>query len=292
MPYPTPNFAFFGGEPLAVPTLDALEAAGLLPTLVVTNPDRPVGRKQILTPPPTKTWALERDIEVFQPESLKDRAALSPLLERTWDVFVVVAYNHILPQWLIEHPKHSTLNVHPSLLPLLRGPSPIRSAILEDRRETGVTIMQMDAQMDHGPIVTQELADIDEHEWPLSGPELDRRLASLGGELLAKTIPAWLADDIEPQEQAHDYATYTKKFTREDGELDIDPYHLPSGRTAYEMLLKIRAFADFPETFFKHKGQRMKIKAATLDVHGRLQIDRIVPAGRTETAFQDYFATT
>ena len=283
------TFAFFGGEPLAVPTLDALEAAGLVPSLVVASPDRPVGRKQVLTPPPTKVWAAERGIDVLQPESLKERAALGPLLEREWDIFVVVAYNHILPKWLLEHPEHSTLNVHPSLLPLLRGPSPIRTAILEDRRETGVTVMLMDEKMDHGPILAQEILELQEDEWPLSGPELDHRLAVLGGELLVDTIPAWVNEEIEPQEQPHEFATYTKKFTREDGKLDIDPYHLPTDRAAYEMLLKIRAFEGFPETYFEHDGQRIKIKAAALDERGRLQIDRIVPAGRSEVAFRDYF---
>jgi methionyl-tRNA formyltransferase len=284
-----PTFAFFGGEPLAAPTLDALETAGLLPTLVVTNPDRPVGRKQILTPPPAKAWAHERGIDVFQPESLKDRAALGPLLDRTWDLFVVVAYNHILPTWLIAQPQHGTLNVHPSLLPLLRGPSPIRTAILEDTRETGVTIMRMDEKMDHGPIVAQELAEIDEQEWPLAGPELDRRLAELGGQLLAETIPAWVAGDIEPQDQAHEYATYTKKFTREDGELNLDPYHLPTGRAAYDALLKIRAFTGFPETYFEHAGIRIKIKEAELAADGSLRLSRITPAGKQEMAFTNYF---
>lgn len=285
-----PTFAFFGGEPLAVPTLDALEAAGLVPSLVLASPDRPVGRKQVLTPPPTKMWATERGIDVLQPESLKDTAALGPLLAREWELFVVVAYNHMLPKWLIEHPQHGTLNVHPSLLPLLRGPSPIRTAILEDRRETGVSVMLMDEQMDHGPILAQEVLEIEEHEWPLSGPELDDRLAVLGGQLLSDTIPAWLSDDIEPQEQAHEFATYTKKYTREDGKLDLDPYHLPTGRTAYEILRKIRAFAGFPETHFEHDGVRIKIKEAELAADGSLRLLRIVPAGKREMAFTDYFA--
>jgi len=144
------NFAYFGGEPLGVPVLETLKATGFVPNLIVASPDRPAGRKHELTPPPVKIWAEANNIPVFQPESLKERDALTPLTKETFDLFVVVAYNKILPKWLLELPVHKTINLHPSLLPLYRGASPIRSAILEDNREAvGVSIMLMDKEMDH-----------------------------------------------------------------------------------------------------------------------------------------------
>ena len=147
------KLVYFGGEPIGVPVLEELEAAGFLPSLIVCNPDRPVGRKQVLTPPPVKIWAEERNIEVFQPENLKPetvghRMSHSESHSEEWDLFVVVAYSQIMPQWLIELPKHKTINMHPSLLPKLRGASPIRSTILEDRRgECGATVIQRDEKM-------------------------------------------------------------------------------------------------------------------------------------------------
>src|SRR6056297_3534059 len=166
--------AFFGGEPLGAPTLQTLIDAGYVPELVVCNPDRPAGRGRVLTPPPVKVLAETHNISVWQPTTITPEA---PELQGDWDVFVVVAYNKILPQWLIELPKHKTINVHPSLLPKLRGASPIRSAILRDEPEAvGVSIMQMDSEMDHGPILAQEPHPIDPADWPPAGPVLDQQL--------------------------------------------------------------------------------------------------------------------
>ena len=125
-----PKIVFFGGEPLGLPALEALVRAGLTPQLVVCNPDRPSGRGLELTPPRIKTWATEHGIAVFQPTSYKNEEARLKLVETEWDLFIVVAYNFILPKWLLDLPKYGTINMHPSLLPKLRGMSPIRTAIL------------------------------------------------------------------------------------------------------------------------------------------------------------------
>lgn len=283
------KFVFFGGEPLGVPVLNALEAAGLLPTLVVCNPDRPVGRKQILTPPPVKVWAQERDITVFQPTSYKVKEALDVLTNEHYDLFVVVAYNFILPEWLIALPAHQTINLHPSLLPAFRGASPIRSAILADARTTGVTVMLLDKEMDHGPILAQETVEIPETEWPVPGPTLDTTLAMLGGQLLAKTIPAWVAGEIEPTEQDHDAATYCGRITKDMAELALDPYELPTGPDARAAYLKIQAYAGWPVAFFMHEGKRYKVTQAHLE-DDRLIIDTIIPEGKNETLFSQLFA--
>ncbi|MCA9804919.1 MAG: methionyl-tRNA formyltransferase, partial [Cyanobacteria bacterium HKST-UBA02] len=126
-----PNVVFFGGEPLGVPALDALYNEGVIPNVVITNPDRPQGRRMVLTPPPTKVRAIGYGIPVFQPDSYNASTTREWFETTSWDLFVVVAYNFILPKWLLELPKYGTLNVHPSLLPKLRGASPIRSAILQ-----------------------------------------------------------------------------------------------------------------------------------------------------------------
>lgn len=273
------NIAFFGTPDLALPVLDTLVTNDYRPSLVVTAPDRPAGRKQILTPSPVKVWATAQQIPVWQPESLKDISD-SPLHSSDWDLFVVFAYGNILPSEIINLPKYGTVNLHPSLLPNLRGPSPIRSAILTDQRTTGITIMLMDEKMDHGPILSQEVVTIPEEQWPLAGPELDVRLIKTGAELLVHTLPRYITNEIEPQEQDHERATYCTKITKSMGELSIDPRALPSGAAAYKALLKIRAFSDWPGTFFFYNNKRVKIIEADISDQEILQIHTVLPEGK------------
>ena len=282
------KIAYFGGEPLGVPVLAELCKAGIVPSLILCNPDRPVGRKRELTAPPVKQWALENNIDVLQPEDVKSKEFKEYMTTQDFDLFVVVAYNKILPKWLVDLPKYGTINVHPSLLPLLRGASPIRTSILQDMRtQCGVTIMQMDEKMDHGPILAQETISIPKESWPIHGAERDEKLSKLGGELLAQTIPQWIAGDVTPQEQCHEKATYCGRLDRAMGELIIDPQNLPSGEEAYQTLLKIRAFDGFPGTYFIHKGKRVKILNAHLD-QNTLRITRIIPEGKKEMDFETY----
>lgn len=287
MAHPTPSFVYFGGEPLGVPVLEALKQTGVLPTLIVANPDRPAGRTLQLTPPPVKVWAIEHGIPVFQPTSYTDRAALTPLTETQWDLFVVVAYNFILPEWLITLPAHQTLNVHPSLLPQYRGANPIRTAIIDNNRAAiGVSIMQMDAQMDTGPIVAQVPVTIPDTQWPISGLELDAQLAHAGGVLLAQTIHPWLAGDITPTPQDHTQATYTKKLHRADGELAFDPLNPPRGEAAFTMLCTIRAYAGWPGTFFMYNNMRIKIIDAHIDDQDTLVPTEVTPEGKQRIPYQ------
>ena len=278
------KIAFFGTPEIATIVLDELYQADVIPNLIVTNPDAPVGRKQILTPPPAKVWALDHQVPIIQPTSLKDPASVPELAEGDWDLFIVVAYGKIMPPWLLDIPKHGTLNVHPSLLPKLRGASPIRSAILNDIRETGVTIMLMDSELDHGPIVYQEKTPIKAEDWPISGETLDQIMAKQGGLMLTKILPNFLSGEITPISQDHAAATFCTKITKDMSELKIDPYHLPTGQAAYQNLLKIRAFAGWPETFFIYGGKRYKIKEAKIEAD-QLVITRVVPEGKTETDF-------
>lgn len=284
------KFAYFAGEPIGVPVLEELLQSGLKPSLVVCSPDRPAGRGQKLTPPQVKVLAEHYGIPVYQPEKLKKPEYVPELSEHNWDLFVVVAYNRILPEWLIELPKHQTINVHPSLLPLRRGPNPIRSAIIEDDRASiGVSIMLMDKEMDHGPILDQDAMEIADENWPVAGPELDEALARMGGAMLASTIPEWTSGTITPQEQDHTKATYTGKIGKTDAELQLDPATLPTGDAAYQTLLKIKGYAGFPGSYFFHNGKRIKIKEAELASDGSLRLLRIIPEGKSEMDFNDYF---
>ncbi|MCA9358865.1 hypothetical protein KC926_01515 [Candidatus Kaiserbacteria bacterium] len=283
------KFAFFGGEPLAVPVLEELKLSGLIPELIVCNPDRPTGRKQILTPPPAKVWAKDSEISVFQPHSYKNKDEFSELLSQDWDLFVVVAYNFILPKWILDTPKHGVINVHPSMLPKLRGASPIRTAIRDNLRDDiGVTIMLMDEEMDHGPILDQMHMPISDENWPVSGPELDIALAKMGGALLAEVIPTWVDGEILPQDQEHELATYCHRLSKSDSELNIDPKKLPSGKDAKNIWRTINAFAGIGDTFFTYQDSRVKITQAELTPNKTLRILSVIPEGKKETDFENY----
>jgi len=282
------KIAYFGGEPLGVPVLKTLLEAGIKPELVVSSPDRPSGRGQKLTPPPIKIFAQENNIEVFQPESIKDKLRIRSLTDREWDLFVVVAYNHILPKWLIELPKYKTINVHPSMLPLRRGPNPIRSAIIEDdRTAVGVSIMLMDEEMDHGPLLAQKSFPIKDENWPIDGRTLDESLANLGGALLVEVITKLVANQITPTPQNHGQATYTQKMTRSDGELDIDPYDLPTGEEARALYRKIQGYAGWPGTFFIYNDKRIKINEAKL-MNNQLHLVSVTPEGKNTCSFNQW----
>ncbi len=286
------KFVFFGGEPLAVPVLNKLKEVNLIPDLIVCNPDRPTGRKQELTPPPAKLWAQSNKIEVFQPNNYKDSSAKDRLSMDEWDLFVVVAYNFILPEWLLELPEKGAINLHPSLLPRLRGASPIRTSILENLpEEVGVTVMLLDKEMDHGPILEQIPLEMSKDNWPMSGPELDKTLADMGGELLGDVIQTWMYDELSPQERDHEMATYCSKLKKEDSELNIDPLNLPAGREATKIIHTIYAFTGIGDTYFTHNGKRVKIKKAELTKGGTLKLVRVIPEGKKEIDFKDFLST-
>jgi len=283
-----PSFAFFGTPDIAVTALEEMATLGYLPSLVVCNPDAPVGRKQIITPPPVKVWTETHSIPVFQPTSLKDHYALAPLMITEFDFFVVFAYGKIMPQWLIELPQYGTINAHPSHLPKFRGASPIRSTLLHDLTACGVTIMQMDAELDHGPILTQMPVDL--RNLPIPGRVLDTTLARLSGNLLVDVMQKLLSDDITPTPQDHSQATFCTKITKDMAELTLDPYHLPTGEEALAMYRKICAFDGWPGAFFFHEGRRIKITNAAYDpVAQTLTITRIIPEGKKEMEWLHYF---
>ncbi|MBI5045931.1 MAG: methionyl-tRNA formyltransferase [Candidatus Niyogibacteria bacterium] len=244
-----PRIVFFGTPLFAVIVLEALKNEGLLPIAIITVPDAPAGRGLNPAPSLSKTWAQENAAPILQPIKLKDESFLSSVKDLRPDLFVVASYGKIVPPQLLAIPPKGTINVHPSLIPKYRGPSPIEGAMLADEEKTGVTILLTDELMDHGPILAQE-----ELNAPLSDldfAQAERLLAELGGKLLVKTIPLWIAGKITPQEQKHADATYTKKILKEDGHLDWN-------ENAAVLSRKIRTLNPWPGTFtfwFKNKKQ-------------------------------------
>ncbi len=242
------RLAFFGTPLFAVPSLRALHRAGWPIGLVVTAPDKPVGRRMLLTPSPVKTAAQELQLPVATPQKLDDEffaqfTALKP------DLCAVVAYGKLVPQRFLDVPRLGFVNVHPSLLPAYRGPSPIRSAILHGDSETGVSIMLLDAQMDHGPVLAQEHYAI---PGGFDAPAVESDLAQLGARLLVSAIDGYAHGRITPQPQDDDVATVTQKFAREDGRLDFT-------RPVVEVYNRIRALAGNPGTWTRWDEQTLNI---------------------------------
>jgi methionyl-tRNA formyltransferase len=270
------KIAFFGSPLFAVQSLEKLKELGIIPDLVIAQPDKPAGRKLLLTPPETKVWAEENNIATFQPKTLRDPEVVKALKdEGPWDLFIVAAYGKIITQEILDIPKHGSLNIHPSLLPKLRGASPLQSAIL-DEDETGVTITLVDAEMDHGPILAQEKTVIE--NWPPKESELQKITAEQGAEMLAEVIPKWVKGEITPRDQEHDKATFTRKITKEDGLLDLnaDPK---------ENYRKIQAFDIWPRTYFFAEKNGAKIRVIITDAElkdGKLIIKKVIPEGKKE----------
>ncbi len=270
------KMVFFGSSEMSVWALEELIAVGIVPAVIVTAPDSKAGRGRTLTPPPVKLWALEQGIEVLQPSKI-DEDFITELGNTDWDAFIVFAYGKILPQSLLDVPRRGTLNIHPSMLPLLRGPSPVRSALARDEQESvGITIIELDKKMDHGPIVAQ--ANIELSQWPMRGNVLDEMLSREGGKLLAEALPLWLNKDILPEPQDHDKATFCHFIEKKDGEiLESD--------SDYEKYLKFCAYDGWPGTFFFKDKKRIKITQAHLSDSGEFVIDKVIPEGKKEVSW-------
>ncbi len=276
-----PKFVYFGTGAIAATVLEELVDAGLMPLCIVTSPDKPQGRGLVLTPSPVGILAENLAVRTLKPAKI-DAETISELTTLDPELFVVADYGALLRQNVLDIPAKGTLNMHPSLLPRLRGPSPIRSAILTDERQTGITIMVLDEAMDHGPIVAQKKIAID--PWPPRGTLLENTLSHEGGKLLAEMIPLWVADEIEAREQNHDVATYTKKFEKADGEIDLSA-------DAYSNLLKIRAYEGWPTAFafFTRDGKDMRVQILDAHIAGdELVIDSVKPEGKNVMPYAEF----
>ena len=238
-----------GTSVFAIPILEML-AKNFTIKKVICQPDRKAGRKQILTPPPTKERASELGLTVYQPESLKDKEVLDYLESLRPDFIVVAAYGQILPRSILEIPKEACLNIHASLLPKYRGASPIQTVILEGEKESGVSIMIMDEGLDSGPVIKQASLDIQKNDDYLS---LEGKLAKLGAETLLEVLNS---DKLEARTQNEKEASFTKTLSKEDGFLDF------KNKTAIELERQIRAFSFWPQTYTIWNKKRLKILEA------------------------------
>lgn len=287
------NWVFFGGSQFSVYVLDELKIHGLLPNLIITTPDKPKGRKLVLTPTLVKIWAQNNNIEIIDPVSLKkdNSDLIYKLKSKNYDLFLVASYGKIIPKEIFEIPIHKTLNIHPSLLPKYRGASPIQSQILEDAKEIGVTIMQIEETMDTGEIIAQKITHPDSVSTSLTLREvpgrkkLEKNLAIEGARLFAHILPEWLIGAIDPIMQAEEKATYCQKIEKKDGELKIDLNNL--GKNARENLLKIKALQGWPTAYFFLNKKRIIITDATIE-DSKLKILKVIPEGKKEMSYEDF----
>lgn len=241
-----------GSPDFSVPTLRALAAAGYELVGVVTQPDRPAGRGNKLTPPPVKVAADELGLATIQPQRLRQPEAMEQLKAWAPDLIVVAAFGQILRPEVLDLPRFGCINVHASLLPRWRGAAPIQACILAGDEESGVTIMQMDPGIDTGPMLSQRAIRLAEDE---TGGSLFERISALGAELLLETLPRYINGELSPQPQPAEGATYAPMLKKEDGLLDF-------GQPAIQLERRVRAMSPWPGAFFEWQGAPLKIHKA------------------------------
>jgi methionyl-tRNA formyltransferase len=280
------TYVFFGTGALAESVLASLVRAGHIPSVVVTKPDSKQGRHMELTAPHIKTWAELKGIKVLQPEKL-DLEFIYTLPATDYTLFIVASYGKIIPQAVLDIPSHGVLNVHPSLLPLYRGPSPIESVLLDGNMTTGVSIMKLDAQMDHGPILIQSAFMINAES---NAGTVEVECGQLGGELLTQVIPHYLDGTLIPKEQDHTKATICKKITK-----DLGLIHLLDDVDIVRR--KFRALTPWPSLYFfiTHGGRDIRVKVNEVDCltekESRLAQDYILsvtPEGKKQMDWESF----
>ena len=253
------RIVFMGTPSIAVGTLEALLKADHEVVGVFTQPDKPVGRKQILTPPPVKVFAEENGIPVYQPKTVRDGEALLILKNLNPDIIVVVAYGKILPKEILSLPKYGCVNAHASILPKYRGASPIQWCIVCGEKQTGVTTMLMDEGMDTGDMLETATVDIGDDE---TSEELFERLTDTAAELVCSTVAKLEKGEITPKKQNEEDATYAPIITKEMALIDF-------GRSAADIHNLVRGLYGWPTAYFMLDGKRVKVyKTEVLEVSG------------------------
>ena len=308
------KYIFFGTPRFAAIILKKLIEAGFIPEAVVCNPDEPVGRKKILTAPATKArimnyeLGIKNKIKILQPTKLSTSDVVNELKQLNADVFIVAAYNKIIPEEIINIPKFKTIGVHPSLLPKYRGPSPIQTAILNGDKKTGVDLFLIDKGIDHGPVLVSIECKISEKD---NYETMEAKLAELGAKLLVDNLSKYLEGKLEAKEQDHSQATFTKKFSTEDGRVDLPPQFCHSALDAESRNLdsrfrgndnvkedspelifnKIRALNPDPGvfTFFNTKTGEKRVKLLEAQLKdGNLELLKVQPEGKKPMSYKDF----
>ncbi len=269
------RYIFFGSPEFATIFLETAVSRGFLPVAVVCNPDRPVGRKKTITPPPVKVLAQKHFIPVYQPANKTELSALvSQLKTLAADIFVVAAYANIIPESVLVASQKGVIGIHPSLLPKYRGATPIQSALLDGEQYTGTSLYEMDAKVDHGPIIAQRKLPIDANETYLT---LEAKLARLGAELFIENAEQYVSGALKPVEQDHALATLTKKFETKDAEVDF------KNEKPISIYRKIQALNPEPGVFTfsfpGYEGKRVKLLAASYRDE-LVRITQIQPDGK------------
>lgn len=247
------KLVFMGTPAFSVPILDGLVSEGYEVLAVVTQPDRPVGRKRVITPTPVKEAALKHGIEVLQPEKITGSKEMDRIKALEPDLIVTAAFGQFLPEALLEVPKYGAINVHASLLPKYRGGAPVHYSIIKGEKETGVTIMEMVKKMDAGAIYAQESLPITKQDDV--GTMFDK-LSQLGKTLLLETLPALLNGDILPKEQEESEVTYSPNISREEERIDWT-------LSADAIDCQIRGMRPWPVAYTTYQGTRWKMWEAT-----------------------------
>ena len=240
-----------GTPAFSVPILEGLLEAGYTVQAVVTQPDRPVGRKKVITPTPVKEAALKHDLLVLQPEKISGSEEMEKIVELQPDILITAAFGQFLPEKLLQVPKHGAINVHASLLPKYRGGAPVHYSIINGEKETGVTIMEMIKKMDAGGIFAQESLPITKQDDV--GTMFDK-LSLLGKELLLKTLPSILDSSLTPTPQDEEKVTFSPNITREQEAIDWN-------KKAEEVDNQVRGMRPWPIAFTTYEDARWKLLA-------------------------------
>lgn len=261
---------FMGTGVFASIVLQKLINSGLELFAIITQPDKPSGREQDIIFSPVKNLAVEKNLDVYQPKSLIKADGFVLVDSLAPDLIIVADYGKIIPKNILDLPKFGALNIHPSLLPKYRGSSPLQETILRGDKEIGVTIILLDEEMDHGPIVGQEKLEIGSQKYSLA--ELRQKLAELGGGLAIKILPDYLSGKIKPIAQNHDRATYTKIIVKEDGKINWE-------KSAKEIDCQLRAYGEWPGSWteWENNSKKCKLKIIEAEISGSDLPSGVIP---------------
>ncbi len=283
------KYIFWGTGPLAESSLFTLYQNELIPSLVITSPDKRSGRKMELHRNIIASWCESKNIKYWQPESLKNLdIKSSPLIEDEFDVAIVASYPKILKEEVLNLPKFGSLNIHPSRLPKYRGPSPIQTALLNGDTSTAISIIKLDKEVDHGPILIQKEIDILNED---TNETLERKCGAVGGELVLQILPHYIDGALKSIEQDHIKATFTRKFNKKEGEIKLEDM-------AKEVQNKFRAFLPHIPIFFfiNHNNKQIRVKISKIDLSkefvknktAREIIEKVIPEGKSEIDFNSF----